>query len=136
MYANDISHSTISSRKNSPKVAHLTQTVHLSSLGSPAFESVTDRFISIHELFSQQFPEGTMQPPAPSWFMHYPKIEVSTRYFTSRKSCPSGESALLSEDIDPCGTLTVLMGSDLYHGIDNQVQYFKMISQGDCKRKE
>ena len=136
MYTKDISRSTISSGKNSPKVAHLTQTVHLSSLGSPAFKSVTNRFINIHKLFSRQFPEGTMQPPAPSWFMHYPKIEASTRYFMSRKSCPSGVSALLSKDIDPHGTLTALMGSDLYHGIDNQVQYFKMISQGDCERRE
>ena len=136
MYAKDISHSTISSGKNSPKVAHLTQTIHLSGLGSSAFESVTDRFISIHKLFSRQFPEGTMQPLAPSWFMHYPKIEVSTRYFMSKKSCLSGESALLSRDIDPHGTLMALMGSDLYRGVDNQVQYFKMISQGDCERKE
>ena len=129
------SYHTIASGKHSPKVTHLTQTIHLSGLGSPAFESVTDKLISIHELFSRQFPEGTMQPPIPSLFMHYPKVEASTCYFTSRKSYPTGESILLFEDVDPHGTLTALMGSDLYHGVDNQVQYFKS-SQGDSGRNE
>ena len=67
-----------------------------------------------------------MQPPMPSLFMQYQKIEALTRYFTSRKNYPTGESIPPSEDIDPCGTLTTLMGLDLYHGINNQVQYFRI----------
>ena len=123
------------SGKHSPKIAHLSQTIHLSGLGCPAFESVTDTLLDIHGLFSCQFPEGTLQSPVLSFFMQHLKLEASTQYFTTRKSSPNGESISFSEDIDPQGNLAAYMGSDLYHGFDNHVQYFT-VNHNNCESKE
>lgn len=68
-----------------------------------------------------------MQTPVPSRFMQFPKVEAATRYFTHRKSNPNGESLQLPNDVDPQGILVSNMGADMYHGIDNQVQYFTVV---------
>ena len=79
-------------------------------------------------MFSRHVPEGTLEPFQTSEFLTHPCIDVATRYFTSRREDPTGETVPFSPTVDPKGILESLSTDDHFHGVDNQVLYYSLIA--------
>ena len=53
-------------------------------------------------------------------------VEMSNRYFTPKNEVPdAGAAIVLSEDVDPLGSLSRAAGTGYLHTADNQVYYFE-----------
>lgn len=98
--------------------------MQLTGLGTPQFQTCIDNLHIIHTTFSRHVPEGTLEPFQPSEFLNHPCVNISTRYFTSRREDPTGTAVAFPNTVDPKGILQSCSTNDHFHGQDNEVLYY------------
>jgi len=99
----------------------------LTGLDVPAFNVCVESLLEIHSIFSRTFSEGAMEPLSPDSFIGYPRINISNRYFTSRRDNPFSTSIPFNEETDPKRVLANLANEHWFHGADNEVVYYHFI---------
>ena len=100
------------------------QSVRITGLGTPGFESSIDNIRRLSQIISRQVPEGTMDQFTHCFFLEHSALDVGTRYFTSRKDDPMGPAVPLDVMIDPKGILASMSDDKHFHSIDNIVKYY------------
>jgi hypothetical protein len=105
----------------------LRQSVQITGLSTPSFQTCIDHLQHIHATFSRHVPEGTLEPFQPSEFLNHPSMDIATRYFTSRREDPTGTAVPFPANVDPKGILRSLAADDYFHGPDNEVLFYNMI---------
>ncbi|KAF6759696.1 hypothetical protein DFP72DRAFT_988566 [Ephemerocybe angulata] len=112
-------------RDNIP-IRCLRQGLRLHGLDTEAFERAFQAIMDIATLFERTVP--TMNPPD---FInrdeHGMFIDVSNRYFSTRRDYRGGEPAGFSLDVDPTGALAKMEDDNYYHGEENVVRYFERV---------
>lgn len=124
------SHSTILRRTISTAKrtqGYLRQTVQVTGLNLPPFETCIDNMQHLHQVLSRQVPEGDMELFSPSTSLSYPSIEFGTRYFTSRRDDPLSAAMPFDHAVDPKGILTSMVADGYFHGEDNKVLYYRLV---------
>ncbi|KAI0086698.1 hypothetical protein BDY19DRAFT_894328, partial [Irpex rosettiformis] len=107
-----------------PKSPHTAkQSVVITDLGSPEFESSARAILQIHTLFGSTLPDDTLVPWKPMKDAEHICIEFANRYFKSKDDSESPVIGLAS-DIDPMGLL-VSRCPNGEHTEDNTVLYFE-----------
>lgn len=81
----------------------------------------------IHELFSRQFPERTLEEFKPDTFTTYSSLNFSTRYFTSRRDDPYCIQIPFTPPVDPNGILSSMETNVYVHTADNRVLYYMLL---------
>ena len=110
------------------------QSVQLTGLSTPSFQTCVDKLQDIHSTFKRYVPDGAMEPFEPSEFLNHPCIDISTRYFTSRRKDPTGTAVPFSHAVDPKGILQALCTDEHFHGPDNEVLYYMLTSTSTDKK--
>jgi hypothetical protein len=112
---------------------YLRQTVQVTGLNLPRFETCIDNMQHLHQVLSRQVPEGDMEPFSPSTTSpSYPSIEFGTRYFSSRRDDPLSAAIPFDHAVDPKGILASMIADGYFHGEDNKVLYYRLVpSSGD-----
>ncbi len=105
---------------------YLRQCIAVTGLGTPVFEDNVDVIRNIHTLFSRHFEEDKLLEWSPTPFQNMASIDVSNRYFTSRRDCPNATSIKLHSAIDPTGRIKSFVSNDFIHTEDNEVKYYYM----------
>ena len=108
----------------------------MTGLSTPSFQTCVDNLQLIHTMLSRHVPEGTLEPFLPSEFLTHTCIDVSTRYFTSRREDPTGTAISFSPAVDPKGMLRSLSTEDHFHGVDNQVLYYALVASSKTKQHQ
>lgn len=112
------------------RARYLRQSVVLGGAGANAFSDMLDRVGLIYSELSRAVPAGQLQPlTLISEDGSQSTLDVSNRYFTSRRDEAHGQAYTLDADTDPHGYLAQLAGEDLFHGEDNTVSYFQLSSR-------
>ena len=107
---------------------YLRQSVQLTGLGLPSFQNCIDNLQCLQQILARQVPHDAMEPLTPTAFLTHPAIEIGTRYFTSRRDDPTGESLPFDRMTDPKGILTAMAADGYFHGPDNKVHYYRLLS--------
>ena len=71
-----------------------------------------------------------MEPLVSSQFGRSDMVELSTRYFTSRRDDPHGIATPFDKSIDQNGILSSMSNDKYFRGEDNKVHYYAL-EQGD-----
>jgi hypothetical protein len=122
--------------RDSQKNIHLRQAVSLTGLGTEKFERSIDAIIHIHTLFSRTFKDGLLDPWLLSAFKDHNAIDISNRYFTSRRQSPNAVQLPFHNLVDPDRILEGMVDGDIVHSEENDVQYFELDTKnGDTKEK-
>jgi hypothetical protein len=103
---------------------YLRQSIQLTGLGASSFSAHINKLKQLHEEFGRHVSERSLLPPSFDTFRTFDCINLSTRYFTSRRDDPHSENVPFTLDVDPRGILTSMETDIYFHGEDNQVQYF------------
>jgi len=106
---------------------YLRQTVQVTGLNLPLFETCIDNMQHHRQVLSRQVPEGDMEAFSPNTSLSYPSIEFGTRYFTSRRDDPLSAAMPFDHAIDPKGILTSMIANRYFHGEDNKVLYYRLV---------
>ncbi|KIM79399.1 hypothetical protein PILCRDRAFT_74520 [Piloderma croceum F 1598] len=112
----------------------LRQSVQLTGLSTPSFQTCIDNLQHIHTAFGRHVPEGELESFRTDMFLDHPCVDIATRYYTSRREDPTGTAVPFSPDVDPNGTLQAMITDDHFHGVDNQVLYYTLIGQEGRKQ--
>jgi hypothetical protein len=103
---------------------YLRQSVQLTGLGATTFTTCIDKLKQLHERFGRHVSDGSLLPLTFDTFKTFDCINLSTRYFTSRRDNPHGERIPFAFDVDPQGILANMETDHYFHGEDNEVQYY------------
>lgn len=114
------------------KARYLRQSVQLTGLGTPIFQTCIDNIQQIHMIFAHHMTEGAMEDLELSTFQDAPCITTTARYLTSRREDPHSPAVRIPRSIDPKGILAGTSG-DYFYGQDNEVLYYSMISMFSAK---
>jgi hypothetical protein len=118
--------------RDTQKAIHLRQGVKLTGLDTETFGRAIDSIVLIHTIFSRQFKEGLWETWQPSAFGGGRAIDMSNRYFTSRRRDTQAASIPFHKDVDPEGILSEIAGADLIHCEENRVLYYEFFaSEGE-----
>ena len=109
------------------KPRFLRQGIGLTGINTPIFQSYVTTLHQIHELFSRQFQERTLEKFKPDNFITYPSLNFSTRYFTSRRDDPSCIQIPFTSSVDPNGILSSMQNDIYVHTADNTVLYYMLL---------
>ena len=115
--------------RNADKKRYLRQSVRLTGLSTPSFQTCVNNIQYIHAAFGRLVPDGGLEPFEPPTFLNHPCMDVATRYYTSRREDPTGTAIPFLSEVDPNGALQAMVTDDHFHGIDNQVLYFTLTDQ-------
>lgn len=117
----------------------LRQTVTLSGLGTPTFDSALRAANEIYGRFDRQFSEGVLEvwASSPVDDNECPCLSLSNRYFTPANEAHGLQAIPFHKGVDPRGILQNMAKGDgkHVHTEDNQVQYFstKRDAEGTMK---
>ena len=122
--------------RDAQKSIHLRQAVSLTGLSTEKFEQSVDAFIQIHTMFARIFKDGVLDPWLLSAFEDHNAIDISNRYFTSRRQNPNAIQLPFHELVDPDRILVNMAVGDLVHSEENDVQFFELVSKdGDTQER-
>ena len=122
-------HAADSQCRVADKKHYLRQSVRLTGLSTPSFQTCVDNFQYIHAAFGRLVPDGALEPFELPTFLNHPCMDIATRYYTSRREDPTGTVIPFALEVDPNGTLQAMATDDHFHGINNQVLYFTLTNQ-------
>lgn len=112
------------------KAIYLRQCVKLTGFDTEMFNCAVESIVLVHTMFSRLFKEGLFENWQPSAFGGTQAIDMSNRYFTSRRRDPQAVSIPIHKEIDPHGILLELAGDDLVHCAENEVLYYEVLGSG------
>jgi hypothetical protein len=115
------------STKDTDRHRFLSQRVRITGLGTSNFQACVDNMLWIHEMFARHMPEGSLEAFSVPNMEHFPCMDFSTRYFTSRREDPMGEVVPFQKHVDPQSMLQSMSIGDLFHGQDNKVLYYTLL---------
>ena len=107
----------------------------LTGFDTEIFKQAIESIVFVHTMFSCQFKEGLFENWQPSTFGGGDAIDISNRYFTSRRLDSQALSIPIHKEIDPHGILLELAGDDLIHCVENQVLYYEVLGSGEENKK-
>ncbi|KAK0492680.1 hypothetical protein EDD18DRAFT_1108686 [Armillaria luteobubalina] len=116
---------TRETRNQKEKARFLSQTIHLTGLGSEGFEDVVNVIKVVQQMGEREFKEGEVEDWKPSVVQGYTVVELLNQYFRPRTASNEEESVPFSMDVDLEGILGRLMQHKLMHMDNNTVSYFK-----------
>lgn len=100
-------------------------------MGTNLFEECILSAAVVHERFAQYFC-GT---PVTKWEKDIGPIgsifSANNRIFTLKTDAPTEQGRDFEPGVDPIGTLERLKSADMFHGPDNVVKYFRMVSDAE-----
>lgn len=100
----------------------------LTGLDTEIFERAVESIVLIHTVFSRQFKEGLWENWRPSIFGSGQALDLSNRYFTSRRVDTQATSVPFRKDVDPEGILSQIAGVELIHCEENRVLYYEFLA--------
>lgn len=108
------------------KARYMRQGVTLAGLDTQVFDKALDNMGRLYAEFSRYVGESEL---APIGFITAggggSSVDISNRYFTSRGEDPHSPGIPFDPSVDPTGALASCTGHDLFHGEDNEVQYYQ-----------
>jgi hypothetical protein len=110
--------------KHAHKQAYLRQSIQLTGLNVPSFNLCVENLVKIHGKFSRKLTVDGFEPFKVDSFGSFSCLNLSTRYFTSRKDDPQNPAVPFSPAVDPKGILASMSTTTYFHGEDNQVLYY------------
>ena len=111
---------------SSKQLRYIRQSVGLTGLGTPKFESGVKALTDIYAFFSRFVPFDKLQlSTIVDKYGEYTSIECGNRYFSLRKDMPFAKPVPFSTDIDPQGILTRAAGTTYIHADLNVVRYYE-----------
>ena len=115
------------------KRIHAKQSIVITGLGSPFFESYLDATTHIHHLFSRNITTGSLETWQPDSFEGCAALSLGNCYYTNRHDQGASEDLPFSADMDPHGILERGKAQQLVHLTENQIRYYelKQSSAGD-----
>ncbi|KAK7035549.1 hypothetical protein VNI00_011842 [Paramarasmius palmivorus] len=109
--------------KNS-SAKHVQQRVVLTGLNTPTFDKAIQGLMRIDDhLRSNIREEGTLDFLGEQG--SHTTLEVSNRYFTSKRVAKNEDHIPFSSVLDPKGILEEMRGESLIHTAENQVEYYE-----------
>jgi hypothetical protein len=114
----------LKSRPEKKTQPFIRQSVKITGLGTPGFESSIENIRRLSQIITRRVPEGTMDQFTHCFFLEHSALDVGTHYFMSRKDNPMGLAAPLDHTIDPKGILASMSDDKHFYGIDNMVKYY------------
>jgi hypothetical protein len=106
------------------KQRYLRQSIQLTGLGTPMFETCIERVRQAHDLFYRHLPSNSFEPLNLDTFLDSTCLNFATRYFTSRHDDPLGTGLPFGNNVDPYGILKSMVTERYFHGADNKVFYY------------
>jgi hypothetical protein len=82
-------------------------------------------------MFGRVLKDGLLERWQPSFYGGQAAFDTSNRYFSSRRQNPFGTSVPFHEMVDPEGILADMGRNDLMHCEENEVNYFKLITDAN-----
>ena len=124
-----IKYKILSSRhlKYTHKQAYLRQSIQLTGLNTPLFNLCIESLVNIHGKFSRKLTVDGFEPFKVDSFGSFPCLNISTRYFTSRKDDSQSLAIPFNPAVDPRGILASMSTTAYFHGEDNQVLYYAAV---------
>ena len=123
------------SRPTTKQAKYLRQSISVTGLGIPEFETNIKGLADIYSAFARCV---MLDKLAPSGIVdEYNKqssIELSNRYFTSKKEALLEDCIAISTDIDPQGLLVQAAGNNYVHTEQNAVKYYMRTKEKDNNR--
>ncbi|KAF6754968.1 hypothetical protein DFP72DRAFT_965302 [Ephemerocybe angulata] len=109
---------------NTPsKIRNLRQHVKITGFGSKEFEGYVDKLQDIHDKFSGQVADRTIDPFDFLPYEGNAALDSHSRYFTDRHLIPYEKSHRFLPGVDPHRILRTIQPDDFVHGPDNVVEY-------------
>ncbi|KAK7019645.1 hypothetical protein VNI00_018030 [Paramarasmius palmivorus] len=109
----------------SPK--HLRQRVLLTGLNTATFSHALEGLARVDNILRLNIRDDA-PPRITALVQGYPALEITNRYFTSKRMASEEDHLSFANDIDPNGILEQLRGDSLVHTSDNAVQYFQRLT--------
>jgi hypothetical protein len=118
------------SRPPERQTPFLRQSILITGLNIPLFESYIDNLRILHQKLGRHFPECAMLDFTTSTYTEYTALSIGTRYFTDRRHDKASYHIPFEHNVDPKGILSSMSNTRYFHGTDNEVLYFKLTSDG------
>lgn len=110
-------------RRNQNFAAYIRQYVALAGYDLESFNRTLEAYAKVHHYFRDLLPTITLEDIQPVSIGDFSALACYTRYFTSRRSCPSAIHQPFGPGVDPDGYLDKLRGNTYVHTEDNMVQF-------------
>lgn len=101
------------------------QNLTITGLGAPTFTDSVKVGHEIFLLFQQQFAANELEPWRTSTYSGSHSLELSNRYFTSRRDAADGTHIPFTEIVDPRGILEEMAKANYIHMEENEVRYYR-----------
>lgn len=108
----------------------LRQGISLTAFGDKTMEGIFKKIAEIHGTYKRTFGDRLQECSIISTYKEHASVETSNRYFTAQGDANDNKICKLGEEVDPCGHLSSLTGSDFVHMADNKVYYYKCRKTG------
>jgi hypothetical protein len=104
--------------------------VAVTGLGSPTFGIAVESLAKIHAFYSRFVPENKLQANSIiDSYKEFTSIELSNRYFSSKKEAPNELHIPFTKELDPKGILERAMGTQFIRSKQNVVKYNRKIEK-------
>ncbi|KAJ7661403.1 hypothetical protein DFH06DRAFT_949846, partial [Mycena polygramma] len=107
------------------QVIKLAQYAEICGLGSSLFEESMANAGTVHDRFAQHFSGATVSKWVPVLGPIGSVYSASNRLFTMKADAPTEQGTDFEPGVDPTGALENLRTSDMFHGPENVVKYFR-----------
>ncbi|KZT23616.1 hypothetical protein NEOLEDRAFT_1069191, partial [Neolentinus lepideus HHB14362 ss-1] len=111
--------------------AFLRQSIRLTGFSDKMFQRNVDGIQYISRHLSRLFKEGSVTEWQPSDFDGHQALDISNRYFMTRKHNSTDLDVPFAATVDPHGFLEKLTDNQWTHTDDNKVTYHQMIQERD-----
>ena len=126
---------TTQNRPTTKQAKYLRQSISVTGLGIPEFEKNIKGLADIYSAFGRCVMVDKLAPSGiVDEYNRHRSIEISNRYFTSRKEALAEECVPISTDIDPHGLLVQAAGNNYVHTEQNIVKYYMRTKENDSNR--
>ncbi|KAM6489121.1 hypothetical protein JOM56_010309 [Amanita muscaria] len=114
-------------QNQSVRTKYLRQSVSLTGLGTPTFETAMKGVLDIYALFSGYVSHNKLKSCSTcDNYGEHSSFESSNRYFTTTKDAPASDKQMpFTSEVDPHGILSGLANYVYLHCESNVVQYFE-----------
>ncbi|KAJ7642479.1 hypothetical protein DFH06DRAFT_1334347 [Mycena polygramma] len=107
------------------QIIRLSQYAEICGLGSTLFEDSMANAKTVHDRFAQHFSGTAVAKWTPVLGPTGSVYSASNRLFTMKADAPTEQGTDFEPGVDPTGALESLRTSDLFHGPENVVKYFR-----------
>jgi hypothetical protein len=103
----------------------LKQSIMLTGLGGRSFAECIENIHEIREILAHEFPRDAMEDWSPSRFGQFDAVDMSNRYFTSRRDMNGEAPVPFQSSTDPDHILMDALSNDFVHLQENRVEYYE-----------